>query len=178
MTFFFKKTWPRRPKEDFALHLYQKMLKQARLPEFYGNTYVSDSYDGRIDLLILHLAPLLQTLGTHGKDGILLAQELFDAMRDDFDMALREEGLSDSGVVRRIKPMIGLFYGRLKAYESLLTDKMALFTYMREKFLGDAEYEFSMKLSEYIIDFNQNLRIMSFSDIVQGQFSFPAFYDV
>lgn len=99
-----------------ALRLYSTAMKQARQPEFYGPGRIADNYDGRIDVLTLHLALIIRALNIHGEQGKRLAQAIYEVMRDDWDVALREEGMSDTGVMKRIKPMIRLFYTRLKAY--------------------------------------------------------------
>ena len=49
-----------------------------------------------------------------------LSQALYDVMIADFDVALREEGLSDTGVARRIKPLAKMFFSRAKAYADVL----------------------------------------------------------
>jgi cytochrome b pre-mRNA-processing protein 3 len=47
-----------------------------------------------------------------------LAQSLFDRMFMDFDNALRESGVGDLGVGRRVKQMATGFYGRIAAYDA------------------------------------------------------------
>jgi len=65
---------------------------------------------------------VLKALHGHGEQGERLAQALFDEMKDDFEVALREEGISDTGVAKRIKPMISHFYARVKTYTEALHD--------------------------------------------------------
>lgn len=103
-----------------AERIYVKTLAHARKPVFYGESKVPDNYDGRIDFLTLHIAIILKAVRPHGAEGKRLSQAIFDYMRDDFDIALREEGISDTGVAKRIKPMMQLFYGRLKTYDDAL----------------------------------------------------------
>jgi cytochrome b pre-mRNA-processing protein 3 len=114
---FFSKIFSRKSaaKVD-AERIYDEMMTRSRQPEFYGHGRVSDNYDGRIDVLSLHLSVIIRALNTHGEQGKRLAQALYEVMRDDWDVALREEGMSDTGTMKRIKPMIRLFYTRLKAY--------------------------------------------------------------
>lgn len=99
-----------------ALRIYNTVMSQARLPEFYGANRAADNYDGRIDILSLHLSIVIRALNRHGEHGKRLAQAVYEVMRDDWDVALREEGMSDTGTMKRIKPMIRLFYTRMKAY--------------------------------------------------------------
>ena len=39
-----------------AQKIYAALMKQSRLPKFYGEQQVADNYDGRIDFLTLHLS--------------------------------------------------------------------------------------------------------------------------
>lgn len=103
-----------------AERIYNVLLAQARKPAFYGEGRVPDTYDGRIDFLTLNIAVALRAVRPYGEDGRRLSQAIFDVMKDDFDVALREEGISDKGVAKRIKPMMKLFYTRLKAYDTAL----------------------------------------------------------
>jgi len=96
---------------------YAPVMTQSRLAAFYGEGRFPDNYDGRIDVLTLNLCLIMKRLREFGRNGDILSQAIFDTLRDDFEIALREEGLSDKGVAKRIKPMIRLFYDRLKSYD-------------------------------------------------------------
>jgi len=100
------------PAIEDASRIYSKLMSQSRHPDFYGEGKAPDNYDGRIDVLTLHISAVLETLMKHGQQGERLSQAIFDVMRDDFEVAMREEGLSDTGIKRRIKPMMQLFYTR------------------------------------------------------------------
>lgn len=114
---FFSKIFSRKSAAKIdAQRIYDEMMMRSRQPEFYGEGRVADNYDGRIDVLSLHLSVIIRALNVHGEQGKRLAQALYEVMRDDWDVALREEGMSDTGTMKRIKPMIRLFYTRLKAY--------------------------------------------------------------
>jgi len=94
--------------------IYTALMAQSRNPDFYGESRFADDYDGRIDVLTLHIAAVLSNLNRFGQNGQRLGQALFDEMKDDFEVALREEALSDASVKKRIQPMISLFYDRVK----------------------------------------------------------------
>ena len=117
MAGFFKRLFNRKdPAKMDAARIYQAVMVQARQPGFYGPAKAADNYDGRIDVLTLHLSVVLHVLNDFDEQGKRLSQALYETMREDFDIALREEGLSDTGVMKRIKPMIRLFYTRIKSY--------------------------------------------------------------
>jgi cytochrome b pre-mRNA-processing protein 3 len=102
--------------------LYAKAVDQARQAIFYSKGGVADTVDGRFDLLVLHMFLLLHRLGAEGAAMRGLSQSLFDLMFDDMDRSLREMGVSDMAVGKRVKEMAQAFYGRIDAYEPALAD--------------------------------------------------------
>lgn len=102
--------------------LYRAIMRQTRRPEFYDRGGVADSFEGRFDLLVLHVALVILRLRAEGEEGKALAQSLFDVFFTDMDAALRELGVADTGVGKRIRHMSEAFYGRLDAYGRGLAD--------------------------------------------------------
>lgn len=101
-----------------AQRLYCSLVEQARLPAFYSDHGVPDSLDGRYEMISLHVFLALQRLKREGDAGAALGQALFDAMFGDMDRSLREIGVSDLGVGKRVKEMAKGLYGRIAAYEA------------------------------------------------------------
>lgn len=108
----------RSPLNDPSRSLYAALVTQARLPGFYLDCGVPDTVDGRFDMIVLHTFLVLRRLKRDHDDTAELAQALFDIMFEDMDQNLREMGVGDLGVGRRIKAMAKAFYGRLVAYEA------------------------------------------------------------
>jgi cytochrome b pre-mRNA-processing protein 3 len=106
--------------------LYAKAVAQARDTSFYIVAGVPDTLDGRFDLLALHMFLLLHRLGSEGEATRRLAQSLFDLMFADMDQSLREMGVSDMAVGKRVKEMARALYGRIDAYEPVLEDEAGL----------------------------------------------------
>jgi len=103
-----------------AASLYAAAVKQARAPGFYTALGVPDTIDGRFELIVLHVHLLCRKL--HAADaGAEIAQALFDAMFRDMDRNLREMGVGDPSIPRRIRAMIEAYYGRVKAYDAALS---------------------------------------------------------
>lgn len=103
-----------------AERLYLALVEQARRPEFYDRLSVPDTLDGRFDMIVLHAVLLIARLRATGGGGARLAQGVFDAMFADMDHNLREIGVGDLSVGRRVKAMAMGFYGRAAAYEAAL----------------------------------------------------------
>jgi len=110
--------WLRSGREtrDAAHGLYAAIVVRARTAEFYSGLGVPDTLDGRFDMIVLHMFLVLERLRSGNKAGRHLSQALFDLMFRDMDRSLREIGVSDHAIGRRIKQMISAFYGRMQAY--------------------------------------------------------------
>ena len=101
------------PLKARAQDLYIACVTQARNSFFYNELHVPDTLDGRFDMVVLHVFLLLRRL--KGEEG--LARALTDAFFVDMDRNLRELGVGDPGVGKRIRKMVDALYGRIAAYE-------------------------------------------------------------
>src|SRR3984957_6215207 len=99
--------------------IYGMIVTQAREPLFYRDLGVPDTVNGRFDLLVLHLWMVLGRLKSL-PGGTELSQALFDRFCDDMDDNLREMGVGDLTVPKRIRGFGEAFYGRGAAYDLAL----------------------------------------------------------
>jgi cytochrome b pre-mRNA-processing protein 3 len=123
-----RKFFDRRRRGQVAHDLYVSVINQARLPDFYLRFAVPDTLDGRFDLIVLHAFLVMRrlrqvTAEEAGGDAREVAQALFDLMFADMDQNLREMGVGDMSVGKRVKQMARAFYGRAAAYEDGLAAK-------------------------------------------------------
>jgi cytochrome b pre-mRNA-processing protein 3 len=102
--------------------LYNTIVAQSRHPGFYLDGGVADTLDGRFDMIVLHAFLVMRRLRDAGQEGEELSQVLFDEMFSDMDRSLREMGVGDMGVGKRVRAMGKAFLGRVKAYEEALDD--------------------------------------------------------
>ncbi|HTT83954.1 MAG TPA: ubiquinol-cytochrome C chaperone family protein [Rhizomicrobium sp.] len=126
----------RRETRRIAAALYARLSAQSRNPVFYAAHRVSDSFDGRFDLLVFHAWMVLEALRNQGQRE--LAQFLVDALFLRLDEALREQGASDMGMKRRMKKMAGAFYGRLHAYGEARDESALAAALVRNLYRGEA----------------------------------------
>ena len=105
--------------ETFAAALYARTAEQARAPVLFEACGIPDTLDGRFDALALHAALMIDRLRRE-PDGEGLAQAFFDAMFRHLDLTLREIGVQDLGVGRRIKIMAEGLHGRALAYRQAM----------------------------------------------------------
>jgi cytochrome b pre-mRNA-processing protein 3 len=103
--------------------LWTAVSARAREEVFFRELQVADTFDGRFDVLALHLWLLMDELRSRQEDEI--AQQFVDTAFVQFDEALRELGASDVGMSRRMKKMASALFGRLEAYRAA-TDEGAL----------------------------------------------------
>jgi cytochrome b pre-mRNA-processing protein 3 len=116
---------PRQAPRGTIEAIYGMIVTQAREPIFYRDLGVPDTVNGRFDLLLLHLWLLLRRLRTvqganqgatqGGATG--LSQALFDRFCEDMDDNLREMGVGDQSVPKRMQAFGEAFYGRVQAYD-------------------------------------------------------------
>ena len=123
-----------------ALDLYRVVVENAREPAFYRDAGVPDTLDGRFEMIVLHMVLVLGRLRREGEDGSALGQALFDTMIADLDQSLREMGVGDLSVSRRVKAMGQAFYGRAMAYDTAIdADDTALADALRRNLFGTVE---------------------------------------
>lgn len=108
------------PLKDAGYAMYGVAGEQARLPVFFEALEVEDSFDGRFDLLVLHIHLVMRRLRALEKDGKRARQHLFDVFIKDIDQGLRLAGVGDIGIGHRVKKMSNAYYGRVIAYDEAL----------------------------------------------------------
>lgn len=111
----------RRPYERMGFELYGAAVAAARDPEYYATLGVPDTTAGRFELICLHVAVLIRRLRRFAdKPAQELAQSVFDAMFSDMDVTMREMGVGDLGVGKRVKFLWEGFHGRAQTYAAAL----------------------------------------------------------
>lgn len=108
-----------------AQEAYIALVEQSRKPFFYTDCAVPDTLDGRFEIILLHVFLALRGLKAEGgqeEQSRLLQEALFD----DMDRNLREMGVGDMGVGKRVKVMSRAAYGRLESYTLVWEDEQGL----------------------------------------------------
>jgi cytochrome b pre-mRNA-processing protein 3 len=109
--------------ERAGFALYGAAVRAARDPAYFEQLGVADTLDGRFDLLGLFAALLIRRLRALPPPGADLAQAVFDAMFADMDFNLRELGVGDLAVPKRVRAMWEAFHGRALSYEPALASR-------------------------------------------------------
>jgi cytochrome b pre-mRNA-processing protein 3 len=130
--------------------IYGMIVTRAREPAFYDGYGVPDSVDGRFDLVVLHLWMILRRLGAD-MDSRKLAQGLFDRFCSDMDANLREMGVGDMAVPKRMQAFGQAFYGRSAAYDAALTEgREALARALDKNVFNGRNFERALHLADYV----------------------------
>jgi cytochrome b pre-mRNA-processing protein 3 len=167
----------RKPHERAGFALYSAAVGAARNPALFATLGVPDTLDGRFDLISLHTGLLVcrlsQDADPRAKD---LAQAVFDAMFADMDISLREMGVGDLSVGKRVKRMWEAFHGRAQAYDAALAagDHAALEAALaRNVWRGEAPEGAPARLAAIAAAAHAALAAQPFEGFVRGQVSFP-----
>jgi cytochrome b pre-mRNA-processing protein 3 len=86
-----------------AAKLYGAIVAQARLPVFYQALGVPDTLEGRFLVLSVHLFAVHHRLKAEGDSARGLAQDLADRFTADVDTVLREIGIGDLSVPKKVR---------------------------------------------------------------------------
>jgi len=112
----------RRANRNLIDQLHGEIVAAARRPALYADLGVPDTFEGRFEMVTLHAGLVMRRLMKNSDAGAELAHELADSVFRHFEVALREMGLGDIAVAKRLKRMAEAFYGRLKAYAEALDE--------------------------------------------------------
>lgn len=161
---------------DTISTLYGMIVAQARLPCFYQAYAVADTVNGRFDLLVLHLALVIERLSADPALGEL-SQGLFDRFCADMDSNLREMGISDLKVPKEMRRMGEAFYGRAQAYRAALaaSEESALVEALTRNIYdgAPAQPEAPARLAAYMRDAVRDLSAQEASSLAAGRVHFP-----
>ena len=116
-----KTLFKERPAAAAGRALYARAVEQARRPAFYAELGAPDTVMGRFELYSLHTILLVLRLKGRGPAAAEAAQALFDAYLNGLDIALRELGVGDLSMGKKMKKLGRAFYGRTGSWERALS---------------------------------------------------------
>ncbi|MGH7023908.1 MAG: ubiquinol-cytochrome C chaperone family protein [Caulobacteraceae bacterium] len=138
--------------------LYESAVRQARTPALYAVMGAPDTVEGRFELLSLHVILLIEAL--NGEGAAACRQALFDAFVGDLDGAMREMGVGDLAIGKRMRALGGAFYGRAanyrKAFETL-PERASLESLISRTILAGAPDASPSAVASYAIDCREAL---------------------
>ena len=166
----------RRVRPDTISTLYGTIVAQARLPCFYREYGVPDTVSGRFDMLVLHLALVLDRLADEPQLREL-GQALFDHFCTDMDHNLREMGVGDLSVPKHMQRVGEAFYGRARVYRAGLArdDQRRLVEALERNIYSQepASRAGAARLAAYIRGTVGGLRVQPASQVLAGTLTMP-----
>jgi cytochrome b pre-mRNA-processing protein 3 len=165
---------PRKPLRSTIEAIYGMIVTQAREPLFYRNLGVSDTVNGRFDMLVLHLWVVLRRLNPM-EGGAALCQALFDRFCEDMDANLREMGVGDLTVPKRMQAFGEAFYGRTAAYDLAIAEgpeELALA--LSKNILDGGQIENARRLARYAEAAGAVLNALDDADVRSASWRFPS----
>jgi len=166
----------RRSRQNTISALYGTIVAQARLPCFYRDYGVADTVDGRFDLLVLHLALIVDRLAEE-PESREAGQVLFDHFCQDMDYNLREMGIGDLSVPKKMQRIGQAFYGRAQAHRSALSvdgEAALVEALTRNVYAGSPPTpEAPGHLAVYVREAVRDVRAQWIGDLLAGKLNLP-----
>ena len=159
-----------------ARDLYGAVVTQARDPLFYSRLGVADTPEGRYELVALHLVLLLERLGAADVADEPLRRKLIETFIEDMDDSMREMGVGDLNVPKRVKKAAGGLYTRADAYRDALgaTDDAALLAALKTYLYIGRDEPAARHVSTYVRAVSAGLRHQPGEDLKAGRVAFEA----
>ncbi len=168
----------RRKNREVIERLYKAVVDQSRSIIFYQNIGVPDTLEGRFEVLTLHMTLVTRRLKVMPSPGPDMSQDLVDLTFAQFEAALREIGVGDISIPKRMKVMASAYLGRASAYDEALRmgDKNALLDALGRNLYGTApKSEDSVeKMANYVIQTAKKLENSVVSDFYSEALPFFA----
>lgn len=160
-------------REKREKRLYEAIVAAARHVRFYENMAVPDTIDGRFEMIVLHLFLVLNRLKGEGVED--LRQDLTDEFFADMDRSLRELGVSDVAVGKKVRKIAESYYGRVTAYDRALSasPKMLEEAVSRNVYPNSAPEESIRAMTRYFSDAVKHLGTISVEEILLGELRLP-----
>jgi cytochrome b pre-mRNA-processing protein 3 len=150
-----------------AVHdAYRSIVAQSRQQRFYAEWGVADTVTGRFDMVSLHLALYLRRLKNEptARD---FSQALVELFFKDMDRSVRELGISDLGVPKKIKAMGNVFYGLVKVLDPALDSRIpADVEAVLVRNVYGAPSSGAGQLASYLLDETARLAALPVADLV------------
>ncbi len=156
--------------------LYGAIVAQARMPVFYRDFGVPDTVEGRFDLLVLHMYLVSERLTAAGEAGVTLGQELLDHFFEDMDASLREIGIGDLSVPKKMRTLAEAYLGRSALYKDAMAkaDKAALSASIARNILAGGNASEALPLASYAVETAASLNLQQTDRLLGGEVEFPA----
>jgi cytochrome b pre-mRNA-processing protein 3 len=133
-----------------AAKLYGAIVAQARLPVFYRALAVPDTLEGRFLVLSLLLFAVLRRFKQQGREAQALAQALSDRFSEDIETVLREIGVGDLSIPKKVRRLAASSGALFAAYAEALPAGDAAVAAVIAEALGEPPSDATLSLAHYL----------------------------
>jgi cytochrome b pre-mRNA-processing protein 3 len=153
-----------------AKELYGAIVTGARQPAFYSGCGVEDTPEGRYEMIALHLYLVIERLKGAGPQADRIAQRVMEAFVTDMDDSMREMGVGDLSVGKKVKRSAAGLYERFSAYRAAqaksgeaLEEQIGIFVPGGVK---------AASIARYVVTSTEELKSTSLEDVLSGHVRF------
>lgn len=163
--------------QAIVIRTYETIVAAARQPVLYAQWGVPDTALGRFESLSLHMILFLYRTQNASASTKALAQEVVEEFFKDVDHSLRELGIADAGVPKRMKKLAKMFYGRASSYDEALKnqDIVAMQSALARNVKPDAtSWEQSGDVANFVFSVSHSLSAQDEAVIESGNLTFSS----
>jgi cytochrome b pre-mRNA-processing protein 3 len=155
--------------------LYAGIVEAARSPQIYSDFGAPDTPLGRFEVLSTHVAIVLYVVRDADAAVKAVVQELTEEFFKDVDHSLRELGIGDTGVPKRMKKLASMFYGRLDSYARALDadDLPALAEALGRNIAPDTKLRDADGFAAYVAASARQLKLQAPQHFLDGTLKWP-----
>lgn len=157
--------------------LYARAVGQSREAALYSDLGAPDTAEGRFEVYSLHVVLLLDRLRGQGEPAGEISQALFDTYVGGLDDALREMGVGDLAVGRKMRKLGEAFYGRCKSYEAAfqaLPDAAPLQALLTRTVYAEVDAAPAPRLTAYVLAQRAKLADQALHRLLGGEVDWAA----
>jgi len=167
-----KRLFRANPLRDLGRTLYASAVDQSRRPELYRALGAPDTVEGRFEIYSLHVILLLDRFAAAGEPAKDVSQALFDTYVKALDHALREMGVGDLSVGKKMRKLGEAFFGRVKSSQTAfaaLPDAGPLREFLARTVYASAEDAPVEALAGYVTSQRAHLAAQPLEALLQGR---------
>ncbi len=162
--------------EKIVSSIYSSVVAAGRQPALYARWGVPDTPIGRYEAIGLHMILFLHRTRGGSEAMEQLSQDVLDEFFLELDHSIRELGVGDAGVPKRMKKLGKMFYGRMKPYWTALDENNVenlADAVIRNVSPENMDGLNGHAIATYMIKGAEQLSALTDDAVLRGELSFP-----
>ena len=153
--------------------LYTKLVELSRNTFFYNDLSFKDTLETRIYLVFFHLSIIILIINNKFKNK-KENQSIFDNIFQNIEYHLRENGMGDVSVNKRMKDLTKIFYDILIKLNSSKDNNFTVNEKLTFKYIQIISFKKNNneKFKDYLISFYKFCFALELKDIINGNIKF------